>query len=390
MQRPHPFRFKRVKRKNGRIYVVVYDHNPSQPVPTGIPVHPEDTREGGPGLQDAISWAYANMELSQIPLITIKEATADMFTESCAWRRRMERKNRTFSSTYFQLHRGRLENYIWPKWGAYQPSKVTAPAIDNWLFGLKRFRSGKDLASGAIDKLIQTLRIVFDECEYQGLVAQGRNPARLVDYNAVAESKREPITIEEFRKLFPDDIDELTRIWGTLSWATFFYIMATCGLRPGEVAAFDISRWVPETGYACAQTIDAKTREVKGLKTAKKGMAVKPAYLNKRAESLLTMLLYSGAPASGLLFTVNGNPIVPETSNKHFKASCTRAGVPPGDRTQYSLRHFYATEMAKHLPEREVAEYLGQRVYRTEYDHRKVLERLKSNKVMRQWADRLF
>lgn len=387
MKRAHPFRFKRIRRKNGRVYQVIYDHDPAHPVSTGIPVHPRDTATDGPGMQEAIAWAYANLDNGTHTTVTFREATAEFFTEQCRWRRRLVSKGRTFAPTYFPQHRSRLTHYLWPRWGAQQPSAIQPYQIDDWLVEIETPR-GAPASAGLLNKILQTFRIVLDELEYRNIIE--KNPARLVSYYLDDDVKRLPITLEEFGKLFPQDVDALIHIWGSLKWAAFFYIMATTGMRPGEVAAFDLSYWEPGVGAAIHQAIDPTTREIKGLKTAARGVAVKPAYLNQRAENLLTMAVYNGLPQSGLAFTVNGQAIIPETSNKHFKASAARAGVTLGTRTQYSLRHFYATEMAKHLPEKDVAEYLGQRVMRSEYDHRRVMERLRENEPLRAVTNSIF
>lgn len=392
--RTHPFRF--VKRTIGdaRIYYVIYDVDPSRRISTGIHVHAADAPRSGPGYDAAVSWAYANSPDLRHAALTFREATADMFTSRCKWRRRVEAKGRKFSSTYFSLHRNRLTNYLWPRFGEMEPQQIRPAMIDDWLLDLHGVSDGRKLSPEMKNKILQTCRKSLDELVYQGILAQGQNPARLVDYYQDDEQKREPITLEEFRKLFPEDLDELTRIWGTLRWATFFYVMATTGLRPGEVAAIDLSYWIKGVGCPVAQAIDPDTREIKGLKTSEKGVTVKPAYLNDRAEALLTMLIYQGAPQEGLLFAgEDGRGIPPETSNKHFKASCARVRPEPIDlngRTQYSLRHFYSTIIATHLSEKEAARYLGQRTYRGEYDHRKVVEKLKADERMRALSNELF
>lgn len=391
MSRPHPFRFKRVKRKDCRIYQIIYDRDPAHPVSSGVQVDPEDTQDGGPGYQRAVSWAYANIETATHPRVTLEVASATMFTDQCAWRRRALKKQRRFSSSYFSQHRNRLMNYIVPRWGQYEPSRIRPAAIDEWLFQLDGIKDGRPLSPEALNKIIQTFRFTLDELIYQGYLEQGHNPARLVTYFRDDEIKRLPITMDEFHKLFPQDMDELVRIWGTLSWATFFYIMATTGMRPGEVAALDLSFWVKGVGYPVSQAIDPDTREIKGLKTSDRGVTVKPAYLNDRAEGLLTMLVYQGAPQSGLLFAgAGGRGMPPETSNKHFKASCDRAKVVLDGRTQYSLRHFFSTAIAKELTEKEAAERLGQRVYRDEYDHREVVDKLKADTRVRDVVNRIF
>lgn len=379
MKRSHPFRFIRRNVNGKRIYYVAYDTDPSKPRSTGL----EATEEN---YEAAVGWAYAHEHEILRQRITFRDATETMFTESCQWRRRVLAKGRVYSDSYFQLHRGRLVNHIWPRFGAFPPDEIKPVMIDRWLLDLKKEPATKD-------KLIQTFRKAYDELVYQGLASE--NPARHVQYYADTSQKRQPITLEEFHKLFPEDEEEMVRIWGTLEWAAFFYIMATTGMRPGEVAAIDLNYWKPGIGYACHQTVERSTRRLKPLKTAHKGVAVKPVLFNSRAESLIRKLLsknpFKNPSQPRLLFRGEaGMPYRVESTNKHFRASCERASLDLLGRTQYCLRHFYATVVATYLTEQEAAMYLGQRTYRGEYDHRKVIDHLREDRRMRELSNEVF
>jgi hypothetical protein len=146
MKRSHPFRFKKVRRSGGHTYVVIYDVNPSRPRSTGIAVDPRDGRASGPGYDAAVAWAYANARSVLSSRLTLEEATRDLFTERCSWRRRITAKGRTFSSTYFDLHRMRLLSYVWPRWGRYHPNQVRPAEVDEWLLTLPSATTGAPLA----------------------------------------------------------------------------------------------------------------------------------------------------------------------------------------------------------------------------------------------------
>ena len=75
---------------------------------------------------------------------------------------------------------------------------------------------------------------------------------------------------------------------------------------------------------------------------------MKPAVFTSRAEQLLLMLesKTKDTASETLIFQrANGKPLILETANKHFKASCVRAGVEPLGRTQYCLRHSFNTHL---------------------------------------------
>ena len=59
------------------------------------------------------------------------------------------------------------------------------------------------------------------------------------------------------------------------------------------------------------------------------------------------------------------------TANKHFKASCKRAGINRGDRTPYNLRYSFNMYALQLLDRKEVQGLMGHRTdaMTTRYDH---------------------
>jgi len=374
MERAHPFRLYRRTVGKSQKWYVVYDADPAHPRSTGV----DASRRNSYDL--AVSVAYSKVDGAGATA-SLRELTRDMFLETCRYRRRTEakRSGRPYSSTYWSLHRGRLENYLWPRWGSMQPRDITASMLDDWLLDLTNTK-GKPVSPGLGNKIIQTLRIVFGELHYRDVIRE--NTAEKVTWFDES-ARRDPFTLEEAARLFPEDIDGLTRIWLSLEWASFFYMMLVTGLRPGEAAAFRLADWVKGRGAVIERAIDPETREVKGLKTDNKGASAKPVIFNDRLEGYLTMLSYSGHDPEQLLFTVDGRPLIPDVSNKHFRGAAKRAGVELRGRTQYSLRHTYVTELLKHADEKTVAQLVGHTKLRREYDHRQAADFLRDNPALR-------
>lgn len=101
--------------------------------------------------------------------------------------------------------------------------------------------------------------------------------------------KSRSLTRDEINKLFPDDYDVCIKLWGSLEWYTYFYMMYSCGLRLGEVSAFQWTDWIKSShGTVIFQSYDSRNRIVKGLKTDKKGLATKIYLFSDRLENLLT------------------------------------------------------------------------------------------------------
>ena len=320
------------------MYYVIYRTEPGRPRSTG------QTTE-----TDAIAWSYAHLGEKPRANLTLAEFAKDFFIpEKCTWTTRVLKKGRTFNSGYFPEHRIRLERYVRPKFGPLLVSAITTKAIDEWLMDLTSVRTGEDLAAESKHKLLVTLRKIFEEAQYQGVIET--NPANGVSPFYDKSPGRKPFTPDELVTLFPDDIDELMRIWLTLPWATFFYVQASCGLRPGEVAALQWGDWIRSSqGAVIRRSVENRTRKLKGLKTKKAGVKMKPAIFTARAEALL-LKLEAATDRTALedpIFQIESRPVSLEGQNKHFKASCLRAGVELDDRTQYCLRHTFNTLVAK-------------------------------------------
>jgi len=375
----------RLKKKRGRWYVL-YRGDEAHPRSTGIPV---DTRFADENESAAVNWAYANLYQDKPKSITLEEYAHGFFDpETCKWTRRniTGRRQRQFNSLYLSTKRGYLKNYIIPRFRSVPLHMITADMIDDWLEELDSVQYGTPLSGSSLDKVLHTLRIILQQAKRDGLVKE--NAAYDIEpFDTTKGSrKREPFTRAEVRKLYPGDLQECVRIWGTMQWYSYFLMMYTGGLRPQEVSAFEYRDWIQEEhGAIFHQRLDTNTMQIlEGLKTVKNGMTVKAVPFSDRLEEVLRGLVFRGTPTTGLFFlSENGRPIGSETANKHFKASAKRASVELGKRTQYSLRHTYYTELLKEIPERDVEQLAGHTTLRKEYDHRKGIDFLRRRQSIR-------
>ncbi len=109
-----------------------------------------------------------------------------------------------------------------------------------------------------------------------------------------------------------------------------------------------------------SHSIENRTGRRKETKTRIK----KPAVLTERAEGLLLLLesTASDTDKDTLIFhSPDNGPVILESANKHFKASCVRAGVDPRDRTQYCLRHSFNTHALHMLEKKDIQKLMGHR-----------------------------
>ena len=325
---------------------------------------------------DAVRWAESNKTgsvriHSKIP--TLNEFAKGFFVPGNElWIKRLKRKKKTYASDYFRAHQGRLDNYILPEFGSRLISSINTMEIDNWFLDLRSVRTDQELSDNAKNKVLHAFRIVMEEAKYQKVVEE--NVAASVEEISEENRERQHFDELEMQKLFPDDKDELLRIWQGLKWTVFFMIMRDTGFRPGEVAGLTRRAYYSSVGgIYTTGSIDTVTGKYKdSIKTTKKGKAYKLGLLEDLTVSLLDQYLEETDPGiDELIFpAANTEGIKVETSLKHFKLSARRAKVQLDGRTQYCLRHSFETRKLMDLDLETVKELMGHTRYRREYDHR--------------------
>lgn len=371
----HPFRLKKRTYTNGSvIYRVVFD------------IQPHKTYSSGKATEEeAVAWAYQNIDLVRRRVVA---PTFGSFTEYfflpdvCSWSRRRLQHGRTYAPAYFSSRRGILVNHLQPTLSPWRLDALTPGTLDDLLMELENIRTGAPLAPETRERARQVLKFIFEEAIFQRLVRD--NPAAEIPPYCGTENPRTPFTLEEIHRFFPADLDAGRTIWRSLDWYGYFLLLWLGGLRGGESAAFRLCDWVKEEhGGIVQQSIDYRTREIKGLKTAKVGAVAKPIIFTDQMETILTLLEYEGRDPTKPVFRINGHPIKMESALKHLKSVARELGIDMTGRTQYSFRHTFYTEMLKRLPEEDVIRMAGHRRLRKEYDHRQAVDFLQGAAPLR-------
>lgn len=112
-----------------------------------------------------INWAYAHMHQSHQTQqkITLNQFAIDFFIPGkCPYEKRHKGKCKSFGASYFPLHRGRLTNYILPRFGPLLLSALRRREIDDRLIDLTDIRTKLPLSNESKNK-IHTFKIIMDE-----------------------------------------------------------------------------------------------------------------------------------------------------------------------------------------------------------------------------------
>ena len=155
------------------------------------------------------------------------EIATDFFLWDSPWCTRQQHKQKIQKSTgeWRQLL---LTKHIEPRFNNLPLSSITPGIIDSWLCSL-------NLSSQTKEHIRTTLRIIFREAVRERHITF--NPMDYVEREKIVHNHNEPPTMEELRKLFPQNLNKFKEIWPMHHYGVMCIITATTGLRMQEVRA---------------------------------------------------------------------------------------------------------------------------------------------------------
>ena len=140
---------------------------------------------------------------------------------------------------------------------------------------------------------------------------------------------RDVFFLAELKKLFPSDLEALTKIWKEEEYAYYFFILATTGMRRGEARALKWKHVIEDkkrNGLLIEESI--KNDDSTGsTKTGKSRVVV----LCQRAEEILEHWKASTPfhdPEDLIFYGSNGNrPIMGKTLQNRFQKALEKAKI---------------------------------------------------------------
>ena len=344
-------------------------------------------------IASAVLWAEEYLKNAGITgkeaCMTFREFAKDFFrrTDPDSFAEREAAFGRRRNENYLKCRQSMLDTYIIPQFGMMLVDSITIKMIEDWLLSLKGKNNKKELANDTKNKILIALRFVFDDIQRKGY--RSDNPAR--DAKSLKDNgkEREALPPDQILTLFPEDPEERIRIWGSAMWAVYFSIFYDTGMRPGEIAALRVCDIYSTPGGLAVGTRRevSKGRIVERVKTKDKGYKRRGGLLYDDTSALLIRYIKeAGLSGEDLLFRAPRRPnglIIPETSNKRFKAVLKENGFFKEGKVQYCLRHTYETDRKGDLPDEELAVSMGHTKLRNDYDHQNeidIIRRLDSHR----------
>ena len=156
--------------------------------------------------------------------------------------------------------KGYLDNFILKKYGHLKPEEIDPVKVDSDLIKTERSGSWRN-------RVVSILNWILDEAVWLKMIKY----KPVLKYYKRNTKKKSVLTREEMDKLFPDDINELSRIWSKkmeisdegIMFGTLFALVTSTGLRNGELRAVNPAQLILTDGKKIAKMAGSDGRETK-------------------------------------------------------------------------------------------------------------------------------
>jgi len=319
--------------------------------------------------------------------ILLKEYAKDFFVLNiCKWTLRRKAQGFSVTEAMSKMRRGHLENYIFQQFGKLELQKINPVQIENWLLEL-------ELANATKNHIRSTLNIILNEARRERIIET--NP--IVDVGRLSKTKykkRDSLSLQDIKTLFPQDDTELLRIWRRPDFVVLYFLMLSSGIRSGEARALQWQHIIwEEKGILIVQAVKAdgsigepKANEIRGI------------LLPQRTLELLLWwkerCVYDEPEDFISHSKTRGKPMGKETITTGFKSALKRAGINTEGRNlvAHSLRHTYNTIMKGILTAEMLREFTGHRSEEMtdRYDNPYLIDRLRQFSSSRKLIDKTW
>lgn len=290
-------------------------------------------------------------------LLTIKEIAADMFIEGKKHFTLLKERGEEITETTRKGARCNLEKHIFPRFGDYRPKDIDPAEVEDWLLSLP-------ISNSTRNSIIKTFNDILKESLRYKHISQ---IPTITTFKRKSQ-KKDILSKDELKKLFPADKKELSLIWRQIkengeikedNWrydfmfGVMFHLAVSTGMRSGELRALQLNQ-IKDHGLYIDCMYNAEGQIVTHCK---KGTGDNPKHRSVvLPEATYNLLQYwlkvRPETDSTLVFQYCDRPVRKEYLIERFAAGLKNAGVDVTDRklTPHSLRYTYNTIMRNIIP----------------------------------------
>ena len=344
--------YQRTITKNGKKikawYYWFYDENGKQ-------VRKSCGQNGKPCLlkrdAEAFIAALNDDDLKKNEIITFNDFCENFYDENSHFMKKQ--KSRGFFYQAESVYQKKLYlNKFLERFGIFGVKELKGFDIENWIIDLECCNSVKN-------NILSVINEVYTELYNFRLVDY---IPKITRFKRIDQKSKGILTIEEINRLWPDDYDNLIKIWKilpteldieTYTFAVMTYLILSTGLRSSEVRALQWNQFLQNDAILINAMIDSSNERVNHLKKGdndnKKWRVV---ILSNKAENYMNNLrLMNSLVYTDYCFKHKGERISTSYLLDHFKCVLRKNGIDEKSRnlTVHSLRFTYNTMMKKEI-----------------------------------------
>lgn len=252
-----------------------------------------------------------------------------------------------------RVQKQRIMKLILGTFGERIPDTIEEGEIENFIISLDYKNSYKNT-------ILSVFRDLFKECKRLKLVGHTLDIECFLRTNT---QKKDILTMEQLAKMFPDSAEELSQIWGSdrndayigvdgkahsygFMFGIMFRLMASTGLRPGEVRAIRTDQ-IQQGGLFVNRMLDVYDIERDYLKKGSSDDTKQRTVLlpSKMADFLNAYIEIRPRCEQDYIFSKNGLFVSENLLAKRFRNGLKRLGILDDTKklSPHSLRFTYNT-----------------------------------------------
>lgn len=295
--------------------------------------------------------------------LLLKDFCKGMFDVDSFYLKKEFAKGHIMTEDTIRLKNRNLQKII-EVFGNYKLSDIDAPDIEKWLLSLP---VGNSMRNAYMHIFIE----VFKMAHY--FKKLDRIP--LLEYYQKTDKKEKGIfTIEEIKKLFPADYDEIIKIWKwpsknfepdyqIFSFATFCFTCLTTGMRRGEIQALTNEQFIQDDVIYINAMLNGKGERINHLK---KGTEKNPRYRvvvlpSKTVQMIQYLKSIEPKKDNDYLFTYKAHPYKSTHLHKILISTLNKNGIDTKARniSLHSFRFTYNSIMRNEIAGEDLRMMLG-------------------------------
>ena len=272
-----------------------------------------------------------------------------LFDDGGPWITFIRNKGYNVTARTLQNKRAILDHYIIPFWGKLKPDEITIKKINTKLFTVKSIKTGEPLSFSTKNRILFQLSSILSYLIEEDII-ENNIVHRIRKFNTAPQNPRGIILDFDILRLFPEDHEQLLKIWRNQMFVCAFLIMRDTGLRNNEILGLKWGDWYKELRVlTILRAIESGTKDKENsTKTGRQRVALLSEQTTRELE--IFRKEKRALPGDYIFSRKDRRPVFGQRLTTAFHLAKKRAGINRRDYTPYWLRHTFASDLLDSYP----------------------------------------